>query len=213
MKTCYACAAEKPLTEFHKHRGRKDGHNDVCKLCATKRVSLYSKTEGAKAVRAKFWAEYKERPKSRERLNDYHAAYNKKLKPAQREKYLETRYKRELASPKNHLYRMIWAANRRRPTENVATVDDLMEMYEAQKGFCAVSGVKMTFAGRNGGKKTPTSISLDRVDGSRGYEKDNLRLVCWQVNVFKNCWSDDQMFNMALAIVTNMRRPKLRLVS
>ena len=54
------------------------------------------------------------------------------------------------------------------------------------------------------GKLMPTSISLDRLDGSRGYELDNIRLVCYQVNTFRGRWSDEQMLAMARAIVANM---------
>ena len=34
-----------------------------------------------------------------------------------------------------------------------------------------------------------------------GYERRNLRLVCWQANMFKNEWSDAEMLDMARAIV------------
>lgn len=32
-KTCYKCHIDKPLTEFHKHKGRKQGVTDYCKIC------------------------------------------------------------------------------------------------------------------------------------------------------------------------------------
>lgn len=213
IKICYSCAVEKPCDEFHRHRGRKDGRNDVCKLCANKRVSLYAKTDGAKAAREKFFSQYKERDDSRQRLQDYHREYNGNLTAEQRAKYTETRRKRARSSPRKAFYQMLYAAAKRRPTKDIATVDDLMEMFNLQEGRCAVSGMEMDWASNRGGKKLPTSMSLDRIDGNRGYEKNNLRLVCWQVNLFKNCWNDDQMLAMALAIVANMKRPKLRLVS
>jgi len=213
-KRCFACGEIKSLEDFHKHRGRKDGHNDVCKGCANRRVSLYSRTEGAKAVRAKFFAEYKERPEARERLQSYHRTYQDNLTPEQRGKYQETRYRREAKTPRNSLYRMLYAAARRRPTEEIATIDDLMEMWETQGGRCAVSGIPMTWSKPvKDGKKVPTSVSLDRIDPKGGYDRANLRLVCWQVNMFKNEWSDEQMFAMALAIVSNMKKPKFSIVA
>jgi len=175
-------------------------------------VSLYSRTDGAKAARAKFWEDYKNRPDKREKLQDYHRDYQRNMNGAQKNKRHETKVKRESGTPCYALYRMIYSAAKRRPTGNIATVEDLMDLYERQSGRCAVSGVKFTWTTNGDGKKLPTSISLDRIDNDKGYEIENLRLVCWQVNVFKNCWSDDQMFNMALAIVANMKRPKLRLV-
>lgn len=198
-KTCYVCGEEKSLDEFHRHRGRKDGHADSCKPCRGKIVSLYANTDGAKVARAKFWAEYKEREK--EKLQDYHRDYQRNMTDDQKRDRDARSLRRRRATPRQNLYAMLYSAAKRRPTENVATLDDLVEMYEGQKGLCAVSGMKMEWAAGCTGKKLATSISLDRIDNDKGYEIENIRLVCWQVNVFKNNWTDEQMISMARAIV------------
>ena len=53
------------------------------------------------------------------------------------------------------------------------TIDQnyLMALYDSQEGFCALSGVRMTWAT---GKTDPTSISIDRIDHSKGYVHDNV---------------------------------------
>lgn len=33
MKACNTCKVEKPLSEFHKHRLARDGHEPRCKSC------------------------------------------------------------------------------------------------------------------------------------------------------------------------------------
>jgi hypothetical protein len=75
-----------------------------------------------------------------------------------------------------------------------------MALWEDQKGLCAVSGLRMTWYK---GKALPTSISIDRIDSAKGYTKVNVRLVCYAVNVFRNRWSDDDMYAIATAIVAN----------
>lgn len=152
------------------------------------------------AARAKFFAEYKERPKVRERIQKYFRNYQRNRNPDALVRDADVRKRRRKRTPRSSLYSIVYAAFRRRPSENMVTVDDLMEMFEVQRGRCAVSGIGMTWA--NGtGRRSPTSMSLDRIDGNLGYEKSNVRLVCWQVNLFKNEWSDDQMLTMAKAIV------------
>jgi len=41
------------------------------------------------------------------------------------------------------------------------------------------------------------SISIDRVDQSRGYEAGNVRLICNAINSFRGSMDDDQMIVMA----------------
>ena len=58
------------------------------------------------------------------------------------------------------------------------THEELMEMYEIQDGYCALSGLPMT----NSRENSDLSISIDRIDNNAGYTVDNVRLVCWRAN-------------------------------
>jgi len=40
-KECKKCKESKPLSSFHKHKGRKDVHTGDCKSCAIKRAALW----------------------------------------------------------------------------------------------------------------------------------------------------------------------------
>lgn len=83
------------------------------------------------------------------------------------------------------------------------TIDQnyLMALYDKQEGLCALSGVRMTWAT---GKTAPTSISIDRIDGSKGYVDGNVRLVCVAVNAFRGIMNDQELLKMAKALVSNM---------
>ena len=79
--------------------------------------------------------------------------------------------------------------------------DYLMALYDQQEGLCALSGVRMTWST---GKTEPTSISMDRIDGDKGYVDGNVRLVCMAVNAFRGIMNDENLLKMARAVVSTM---------
>ena len=65
---------------------------------------------------------------------------------------------------------------------------------------CSVTGVplvirdiksKQTYG--NYRDRDPMSPSIDKIDPSAGYTKDNCRVVCWWYNVCKQTWSDEEV--------------------
>ena len=82
------------------------------------------------------------------------------------------------------------------------TADFMFQMWLKQDGYCAVSGIKMIWGG---GKAGPINMSIDRIDQSRGYYKDNVRLVCHSINSFRGQMSDTDMLKIALQLVSNMQ--------
>lgn len=50
--------------------------------------------------------------------------------------------------------------------------------------FCPILGIKYEFA--NGNQSCPRSPSLDRVDNSKGYTKDNVKVISLRANKLKN---------------------------
>lgn len=75
----------------------------------------------------------------------------------------------------------------------------LEELHAKQKGVCAISGVEMTYLQEGG--KCPTNISIDRIDSSRGYEKDNIQLVCSLVNTMKMQYSEEVLIEWCKKII------------
>lgn len=53
---------------------------------------------------------------------------------------------------------------------------------------CELSGVKLE---SGVGRKIPNSISIDRIDSSRGYTIDNIRFVAWLFNAAFSDWGEE----------------------
>lgn len=62
------------------------------------------------------------------------------------------------------------------------TIKDGWEKFEKQEGKCSISGVNIVFGRRH---KTPTTASLDRIDSTKGYTKDNIHWVHKKINQIK----------------------------
>ena len=78
------------------------------------------------------------------------------------------------------------------------TLEYLKEIWENQNGLCPYTNIKMEMPRSSQDediKKSPTKLSLDRIDPSIGYIKGNVEFVCYCVNVMKNDFTKEQMIN------------------
>lgn len=67
------------------------------------------------------------------------------------------------------------------------TIDFLWELFLKQNKLCALSGLPLKFEHENGKKiNKKRTASLDRIDSSKGYTKDNVQWVHKDVNLMKN---------------------------
>lgn len=83
------------------------------------------------------------------------------------------------------------AKGRKDGKEISLTAQQAYEIGKKQKWRCAISGVKLQFVrgGTSWGGKwcNPYSCSIDRIDNSKGYTKDNVQLVTWAQNQARGC--------------------------
>lgn len=69
----------------------------------------------------------------------------------------------------------------------------LKQLWDKQGGICPYSKIKMILPIDVYDRALPTTASLDRIDSSRGYCKDNVQFVCLFVNYAKNGFTDLQI--------------------
>ena len=81
-------------------------------------------------------------------------------------------------------------------------------------GRCALTGIYFDLWGDVGkGKKNPYTVSLDRIDSTRGYTKDNVRLVLWAVNWALSDWGEEVFDTICEARHTAIARSVKRATS
>lgn len=91
------------------------------------------------------------------------------------------------------------SARQRARNKNMAfdlDIDFIQNLWEDQKGLCALTGKKMSLRGNKNSEETFNSFSIDRIDSTRGYTKDNVHLIRWGVNSIKNNMSMDKFFDL-----------------
>jgi hypothetical protein len=66
----------------------------------------------------------------------------------------------------------------------------LTELYQSQDGRCKLSGIKLTHT-----YNSLRSISIDRIDSSVGYTRDNVQLICRALNLAKQKFSNADMID------------------
>jgi hypothetical protein len=87
------------------------------------------------------------------------------------------------------------------------TKEDLINLYNKQEGYCKLSGIKMTHLAYttkgNNNVLNPWNVSVDRIDSTKGYTKNNIQLVSVLINRMKSDQKDEQFYDMCQLIVAN----------
>lgn len=86
----------------------------------------------------------------------------------------------------------------------LVTLQDLKEQWEKQDGICPYTGwkLKTPTSTRQKIPKTPDRASLDRVDSSKPYTKDNIEFVSLMAQYAKNGWEPSEVIEFCKAVAT-----------
>ena len=83
--------------------------------------------------------------------------------------------------------------------EEVIDLDHLIDLYEEQRGICAVTGMPM----HTTTEESDLSVSPDRIDNTQGYIKGNVRLVCARANLMMSNLDDAHFKWWCRAVIYN----------
>jgi hypothetical protein len=86
------------------------------------------------------------------------------------------------------------------------TLEDLRDVWNAQKEKCPYLGINLILNSYGKIKKDPiTSASVDRIDSSKGYVKGNIQWISRAVNFMKSDMSEDDLIKIFDLIVENRK--------
>ena len=83
------------------------------------------------------------------------------------------------------------------------TLDDIADLYEEQEGQCALTGWDIVFP--ECGHAQLTTVSIDRIDSSFGYLKENIQLVDKRVNMMKQSYSQEEFILVCMAVADKVK--------
>jgi hypothetical protein len=113
-----------------------------------------------------------------------------------------------LTALERHLVRVASGAKSRARRTGLSCEDDLVgwaiATMIAQNHRCVLSGVpfRLDVLG-HGAAPRPYAPSIDRRDATRGYTKDNIRIICWASNCLLGTWGDEPALEIAKGIAKN----------
>jgi len=81
------------------------------------------------------------------------------------------------------------ARSKEKNRENTLTKQDLFELFP-KDGCCPIFGFKLEW---NGTGFRETSPSIDRIDSTKGYTKDNVQIISWKANRIKGYASVEEL--------------------
>lgn len=210
LKRCSTCDNLMELSYFSDNPGKKDGLNSICKHCHSIYRKEYYKKNKAKEI------ENAKRSKSRYRLDPefyYDAVYCSSCgkaiyRPPNLNKgklvYFCSNVCQDISKYKGKLNKILKESEKRSKIKRMEfnlDYDFLYDLfYNTQKEKCAITNIPILLPVKGFTRQIHKQASLDRIDSSKGYTKDNVRFVVLGVNYMKHNQSDESLIELLKAI-------------
>jgi len=183
---CWVCKETKFANDFWKDKTKKSGYQSACKFCQKEQAKRFKLSNPEYFIikgREKYAAiEDKE-------------AYNKKRYSDKKEEYLARRFA-YWKSIRGRFKELLCSAKGRANNKNIEfnlTYEWILDLYDKQGCVCSLTGIAFDFDNKPKVKRSynPYSPSLDRIDTSKGYTQDNVRLVLTAINIALNDFGEE----------------------
>lgn len=212
-KRCSRCRVFKPITEEYYPKGKDCKYNirSHCKDCENKPKFVYPNFNDKGLLFCRKCKKYKNKDefntqtenKNREGRSSNCKLCNNIYKKRFRKEHSGNDLDRHLSKILSTC-RLRAKKNKLKGFNFELDIIFLKELITKQEGKCALSGLVMTSFINS--KDSKLNISIDRIDSSKGYTKDNVQLVCNQVNTMKNSLSEIEFYELCKHIINTYER-------
>lgn len=184
-KFCEKCDSWKRFKEYHRETRAHLGLSSFCKDCNNNYYRVRHKNPEVKAKRrARYIKNSLENPDFKEK-----------------QKKISKKYYESILGRAKTIMKGVDDRCKKKNMEcdiDIGLIEDRII-----SGFCQVTNLPFDLTTKQDSKKNPYAPSIDRIDQSKGYTRDNVRIVLWQVNLMKNELSDSELLKMCERIVDN----------
>ena len=219
LQKCECCGNEYPKYNrlfWRKYSTNQNGNavHTICRKCEDTQIELENKKDGLyKCFCCGQWLSPEDftlagKEKAGKIMYAYRDGLKRYCKKCKHEKDKEHRRNYDQDTK---LYKMLqsrWLGARDRANRHNLqfdlTKEFLQELWNKQKGLCALSGIPMTYELDSG--RTFTNVSIDRINTNLGYTQDNIQLVCMAVNQMKSDMSLQELYMFCESIVENKKK-------
>ena len=177
-KTCTKCQTLKNINEFALDKTHSDGHRSLCKTCISGYMKSYLDTNNDAINKARMQRYYEnlEHERLQNRKNREKNGWKYKIKDRENHRT-------------NPIKRMVAAAKIRAKRKNLEF--DISEKDLTLPTICPVLGIPLHVS--MNGNACDNSPTLDRIDNSKGYTKDNTVIVSFKANTIKNTATTEEL--------------------
>lgn len=189
-RKCQKCNKRYPITKFRVYKN-KNWRGTICQLCR----NLCAQNQYKKHKDDPNWIK-----ENRKRVKDW-VLQNKEHHKNSCKLWRDT-------SERGYWHKKITsikANSRVRGIECKLTIQMLMDLFEKQNHKCVLTGRILN----KDCSRSLESLSVDRIDNSKSYTIDNIRLVCWQANAAKASGSDEILLKLCKDILKTFKKKSL----
>jgi hypothetical protein len=108
-------------------------------------------------------------------------------------------------SPFRFFLNRAWYRSKKKGYESDLDVEYLRDVWNQQNGICPLSGVQLELPegtrGWNDIADKPNRASMDRIDPTKGYLKENVRFISLIANYAKSTWTDAEVVDFCQSVV------------